>query len=304
LTWWRLGASYTYQKIAVARIAPGFESFALGQFTGMAPGGDAAAALNGIIRSEFTPSISRNSTNAYFNPTRGSSLTLSVGVAGSYLGGDFNLIRPSVEYRKFFPDRWISNGRNTFRFRLVGQYVRAFHGSTVPFFDRFFIGGETTIRGFDIRSISPLVVTATRILDANGNPVIDLTNGLARVDRSINPIGGDTLALFNGEYRIPIAGPLSMAAFYDVGLTRVSDRNGLGVFGGNTTNSLINSTNSVVRGSTGLEISFMLPMVNAPFRLIFAYNPQTFNGQVMVGTIPFNIQEPRHDIKFTIGRSF
>ena len=304
LTWWRLGASYTYQKIAVARIAPGFESFALGQFTGMAPGGDAASALNGIIRSEFTPSISRNSTNAYFNPTRGSSLTLSVGVAGSYLGGDFNLIRPSVEYRKFFPDKWISNGRNTFGFRLVGQYVRAFHGSTVPFFDRFFIGGETTIRGFDIRSISPLVVTATRILDSNGNPVIDLTNGLARVDRSINPIGGDTLALFNGEYRIPIAGPLSLAAFYDVGLTRVSDRNGLGVFGGNTTNSLINSTNSVVRGSTGLEISFMLPMVNAPFRLIFAYNPQTFNGQVMVGTIPFNIHEPRRDIKFTIGRSF
>ena len=48
----------------------------------------------------------------------------------------------------------------------------------------------------------------------------------------------------------------------------------------------------------------MLPMVNAPFRLIFAYNPQVFDGQVMVGTIPFNIREPRRDIKFTIGRSF
>ncbi len=303
-SWWRLGASYTYQKIAVARIAPGFEPFALGQFAGFAPGGDAAAALDGIIRSEFTPSLSYNSTNAYFNPTRGTSLSIAVGIAGGGLGGDFNLIRPTVEYRRFFPDKWISRGRNTFGFRLVGQHVRAFGSSTVPFFDRFFIGGETTIRGFDIRSISPLVMTSTRILDGNDKPIIDLGSGLPRIDRSINPIGGDTMALFNGEYRIPIAGPLSLAAFYDVGFSRVGDKSVLGVFGNTTTNELIASTNDVVRGSTGLEISFMLPMVNAPFRLIFAFNPHVFNDTVMVGTIPFHIREPRRDIKFTIGRSF
>lgn len=58
------------------------------------------------------------------------------------------------------------------------------------------------------------------------------------------------------------------------------------------------------RSSTGVEISFMLPMVNAPFRLIFAYNPQVFNDTVMVGTIPVRISEPRREVKFTIGRSF
>lgn len=303
-SWWRLGASYTYQRISIGNIAGGFESFALGQFTGFAPGGDAAAALKGIIRSEVTPSLSFNNTNAFFNPTKGHSITLSVGIAGSVLGGDFNLVRPTVEYRHFFPDKWLSHRRNTFGFRLVGQYVKAFSGSTVPFFDRFFIGGETTIRGFDIRSISPLVVTSTRIVDANGNPVIDLSNGLAQINRSINPIGGDAMGLFNGEYRIPIAGPLSMAAFYDVGLSTVTDKNGLGVFGGLTTNALAESSNRVVRSSTGLEVSFMLPMVNAPFRLIFAFNPQTYRNTVMVGTVPVSILEPRHDIKFTIGRSF
>jgi outer membrane protein insertion porin family len=260
--------------------------------------------LKGIIRSEITPTLSYNSTNAYFNPTRGHAITVSMGVAGSVLGGDFSLFRPSIEYRQFWPDKLISNRRNTWGFRLVGQYVKAFNNSAVPFFDRFFIGGETTIRGFDIRSISPLVITSTRKLDAQGNPVIDLDTGLARIDRSINPIGGDTSILFNGEYRIPIAGPLMMSAFLDMGLATVTDRSVLGTFGTTTTNSLVDSTNRVIRSSTGVEVSFMLPMVNAPFRLIFAYNPQVFQGTVMIGTIPFSIKEPRHDIKFTIGRSF
>jgi outer membrane protein insertion porin family len=304
LSWWRLGASYTYQNISVSDIAPGYEAFALGQFAGVAPGGDAKAALEGIIRSEFTPSLSYNSTNAYFNPTRGTSVSLSVGIAGGVLGGDFNLIRPTVEYRHFLPDKWISNRRNTIGIRLVGQYVKTFKNSTVPFFDRFFIGGETTIRGFDIRSISPLAVTATRALDTQGNPIIDLNSGLARIDRSINPIGGDITGLLNAEYRIPIAGPLTVAAFFDIGMTSVTDQSVLGVFGNTTTNTLIKASNYVPRSSTGVEISFMLPMVNAPFRLIFAYNPQIFDKYVMVGTVPFGIREPRRDIKFTVGRSF
>jgi outer membrane protein insertion porin family len=304
MSWWRLGASYTYQNISVSDIAPGYEAFALGQFAGVVPGGDAEAALSGIIRSEFTPSLSYNSTNAYFNPTRGTSISLSVGIAGGVLGGDFNLIRPTVEYRHFLPDKWISNRRNTIGIRLVGQYVKTYKNSTVPFFDRFFIGGETTIRGFDIRSISPLAITATRALDTQGNPIIDLNSGLARIDRSINPIGGDITGLLNAEYRIPIAGPLTVAAFFDVGMTSVLDQSVLGVFGNTTTNTLIKGSNYVPRSSTGVEISFMLPMVNAPFRLIFAYNPQIFNKSVMVGTVPFGIKEPRRDIKFTVGRSF
>jgi outer membrane protein insertion porin family len=303
-SWWRAGLSYTYQKIKVADISSGFETFALEQFTGFVPGGNATQALNGIIRSQITPSLTFNNTNAFYDPTKGHSITMSAAFSGSVLGGGFNEIHPSIEYRQFFPDKWISGGRNTFGFRLAGEYVAAFGGSTVPFFDRFFIGGETTIRGFDIRSVSPLVITSTKSLDANGNPVIDYKTGLAKVTNSIDPIGGDTMGLFNGEYRIRIAGPLSMALFYDVGISTVLDKSQLGVFGTSITNSLVESSNRVVRGSTGLEISFMVPMVNAPFRLIFAYNPQVYRESVKVGLVPINIAEPRHDIKFTIGRSF
>jgi outer membrane protein insertion porin family len=302
-SFWSLGTSYTFQKIGIGNIAPGFETYALGQLVGFAPGGDPKAALNGILRSEITPTLSYNSTNNYFNPTRGSALTFSVPVSGGVLQGDFSMVRPTIEFRHFIPDRWISHGRNTLGFRFMGEYVRSYSNSSVPFFDRFFIGGETTIRGFSIRSISPLAISATPVLDFRGNPVIDLNTGLKKISRSIIAIGGDTMGVFNGEYRIPIAGPMSMAAFYDLGITRVSNSQSLGSFGASAV-TLVGSSNTAFRGSTGLEFQFLLPVVSAPFRLIFAFNPQVYEDTIHVGAASTHIKEANHDIKFTIGRSF
>ncbi|MBM3524953.1 MAG: outer membrane protein assembly factor BamA, partial [Alphaproteobacteria bacterium] len=302
-SFWRLGASYSYQRIGIGRIAAGYEDFALGQLIGFAPGGNTQAALNGIIRSEFTPMLNYNSTNHFFNPTAGTSLNLSVAVAGKFLGGDFSMIRPVIEVRHFLADRWLSHRRNTFGFRFLGEYIESFGSSSIPFFDRFFIGGETTIRGFDIRSISPMAISSTPRFDTAGNAVIDLNTGLPRVDRSLISIGGDTLGLASLEYRIPIAGPLSVAAFYDMGLSRVTRPAALSSFGGSAV-ELVRNTNNVIRGSTGAEVQFLLPVVSAPFRLIFAYNPQVFEGTINVGTVPIYAREPRRDIKFTIGRSF
>jgi outer membrane protein insertion porin family len=305
LSFWRLGTSYTYQNIGIDDIAKGYETYALGQLVGYAPSNDPTAALTGIIRSEITPMLSYNTTNNYFNPTRGSAVNFSVGISGGPLGGDFSMIRPTIEYRHFFPDKWLSGRRNTFGFRVMGQYIRAYgDSSAIPFYDRFFIGGETTIRGFDIRSISPLGLLTTPAFDSTGkNPIIDPKTGLPSITRNIQPLGGDSLAIFNGEYRIPIAGPLSISAFFDAGLTRVNKTDSLGNFSPSTL-TVISATNNAVRSSTGVEIQFLLPVVSAPFRLIFAYNPNILNETVYVGTVPFTIREPRHDIKFTIGRSF
>jgi len=268
-----------------------------------APGGQTQKALSGIIRSEVTPMLSYNSTNSFWNPTRGSAITLSVAVAGGPMGGDFNIVRPAVEYRHFRPDKWLSNGRHTLGFRFLGQYAKAFGDSTLPFFDRFYLGGETTVRGFDIRSISPLAITSTPLSDPQGKPIVDLNSGLQRIDRNLVPVGGDSLAVFNFEYRIPVAGPLSVAGFTDLGLSHVFAENQLGAFGSSTID-LIRSTNSVVRGSVGAEVQFLLPMIGAPFRLIFAYNPLTYEDVIQIGTARLFAREPRRDIKFTIGRSF
>jgi outer membrane protein insertion porin family len=303
-TLWRVGGSYTYQKIGVSGIASGFESFALGQFIGFTSG-DATDALSGIIRSEVTPSVSYNSTNAYFNATQGTSLQVSTGIAGGILGGDFKMIRPALEYRHFIADKWLSGGRNVFAFNLQLQYIQSYGGSLVPFFDRFFIGGENTIRGFDVRSISPLAVTLTRQLDINGKPIIDPKTGLPQTLESAPfAVGGDAVGVLNFEYRIPIAGPLSMAGFYDIGITRATRKSSLGDFGASDVH-IIGNTNNKFRGSTGVEVQFVLPVVSAPFRLIFAYNPQRLSGTIMTpnGT-NYTLNEPKKDIKFTVGRSF
>lgn len=298
---WSFGGSYTFQSISVDNILDGFEVFALGQFVGFTPGMDVEAALSGILRSEVTPMLSYNSTDSYFNPSRGSSFNLSMAIAG--LGGDFKLIRPSVEYRHFFPDRWLSGGRHVFGFKFLGQYIQAYGGSSVPFFDRYWVGGENTIRGFDIRSISPIAISSTPLLDSQGNVIIDLKTGLPAVSSGLVGIGADTVGIFNFEYRIPIAGPLSMAAFYDVGIARVSRKSSLGNFGASTI-EVIDSTNNTIRGSTGVEFQFVLPVVSAPFRLIFAYNPQILDTDVLVGNSIRRLREPRRDVKFTVGRSF
>jgi outer membrane protein insertion porin family len=302
-SFWRFGASYSLQRIRITNVAEGFQSFAYGQLIGYVPGGNPEYAISGILRSSITPMVSYNTTNNYFNPTKGSSLQASVAVTGGIFGGDFSMIQPVLEYRKFFPDKWISHGRNTFGFRILGQYAQAYNDSAIPFFDRFFIGGETTIRGFDIRSISPLAISSTPRYDAVGNPIIDPNTGLPLIVRNVISVGGDTVGIVNFEYRIPIAGPLSMAAFYDYGINRVSHIAGLGTQGPNTL-ELINSTNNLPRGSTGVEFQFMLPVISAPFRLIFAYNPQILDTTIQVGPNTIYASEPRHDVKFTIGRSF
>ena len=65
-------------------------------------------------------------------------------------------------------------------------------------------------------------------------------------------------------------------------------------------------TNSGLRASTGAEVQVIMPVINAPFRLIFAINPlrisRVFNGP-LTGA-PFFLREEFRAIKFTVGRTF
>lgn len=303
-TSWTLGGGYTYQKININSIAMGFEDYALGQFNGFISG-DASNALSGIVRSEVTPSLRYDTTNAYYNPTQGKSLYLSTAVSGGILSGDFNMIRPVIDYRQFIKDKWLSGGHNVFAFNLRFQYTQSYGNSSVPFFDRFFIGGENDIRGFDNRSISPIAITSTKQFDMNGVPIIDTKTGLPQTLESAPfAIGGDTNADFSFEYRVPIAGPLMMSAFYDIGVVSVLRKKSLGDFPTSSVD-ILEGTNSKPRGSAGVEFQFTLPVVNAPFRLIFAYNPHRLDGTIRTPNgRGYRIKESLKDVKFTIGRSF
>jgi outer membrane protein insertion porin family len=79
-------------------------------------------------------------------------------------------------------------------FRLQLGVINDYGGSeTVPIFERFFAGGADTIRGYKERRVGPK--------DA-------LTN---------DPVGGESVMVFNTEYTVPIADFLKGAAFFDVG---------------------------------------------------------------------------------------
>jgi hypothetical protein len=74
-----------------------------------------------------------------------------------------------------------------------------------------------------------------------------------------------------------------VTAFYDTGFSRVTRPRGLGGSGQGTLD-LLPFTNNVLRSSTGAEVQFLLAVIGAPFRLIFAYNPQrlVIEGQLLL----------------------
>ena len=113
-------------------------------------------ALSGIITSKVVPNFSYNKID---NPQRahsGQSLYFATEFAG--LGGNVRSIKPMVEYKKFIP---VQKGRNTFGFRMLGSFITGYGGQVAPPFERFYMGGDTDIRGFDIRAISPVAFFPT-----------------------------------------------------------------------------------------------------------------------------------------------
>jgi outer membrane protein insertion porin family len=250
--------------------------------------------LEGLISSRITPTLLFNSVNHPLFPTRGTSLFVGITLEGGPLGGTQKLFQPVVELKHFRP---MNRGRNTLAMRLLGSFVTGYGDRVPPPYNRFYIGGEDSIRGFNIRSISPLaflpVQSAIQVpfldptqLDAGGNPTVRLTtiNVLTQI---VTFPGGDTQLVGNLEYRIPLVSTiLSLAPFFDAGLSTVLrpsqlrlNEEGIELFRQTFPNAavpdhldLVPNTNGRIRTSAGLEVVIYLPIIQAPFRIYWAYN--------------------------------
>ncbi len=188
---------------------------------------------------------------------RGSQIAVTLALAG--LGGDVRTYQPSVSYTSFIP---IKNKRKenpqVFGFRIVAGTVGSYAISDkirnanslsfiggVPIYERYYLGSENDIRGYNTRSIGPVagyesyvttrnVIVATNISgvpiaapNLNSRTRAELTqlgtltgfggSNPALISNNFRFIGGDTQILGNFEYRIPIFGPVTMAAFADIG---------------------------------------------------------------------------------------
>ena len=272
-------------------------------------------ALNGIITSKVVPNFSYNRIDNPQRPHKGQSVYFSTEIAG--LGGNVKYVKPVTEYKRFIP---VNKGRNAIGFRVLGSWITGYGGTVAPPFDRFYMGGDSDIRGFDIRAISPVSFFPTEVTVALQNPdgtAVPLNPANPRygtynitvpVSQIIFP-GGDTNIVTNLEYRIPIVGPVTIAPFVDTGWDFVSEPNQLRIAGEQVTTlqstvfgcpalnssyqcvggttlpinpvlGIVAGTNYQTRMSTGLELQVIVPVVNAPFRIYWAYNPMRINETV------------------------
>ncbi len=125
------------------------------------------------------------------NTTRGNRIELDTEVAGGILGGTNDYYRVELRTSEFIP----VFRTQTQVLALVGRAgVVENYGksSTVPFYDRYFLGGPDDLRGFEYRDVGPK--------DSLGEP-----------------LGGKTYAMFTAEYSFDVVSPVRFAIFYDAG---------------------------------------------------------------------------------------
>jgi outer membrane protein insertion porin family len=256
-------------------------------------------ALSGIKSSTITPSYTYNSVNHPITPTSGTGISLAVSYAGGPIGGNVNQIEPVFDYKVFRKSPL--NPHHIIGFHVMGKWVTGYGGKVAPPFNRFYIGGENDIRGFDIFGISPIAYVPTQAsvqvlnndgtprmqngIDSNGNRTSVGVTQTIPTYQLVFP-GGDTVGVGNLEYRIPIFGPVTLAIFADAGINKLSrnsqlelnpDRiqqlNAIFPEAAFASHALVAPGTQVPRMSTGVEFQVLMPVVNAPFRVYWAYNP-------------------------------
>jgi outer membrane protein insertion porin family len=140
------------------------------------------------IRSALALNYVYDSRDAVIETRTGEKLDIGLNVAGTALGGDVDIIGLSLQGQKYWNLAWDSilslNGELAF--------VDATSGN-VPVFDRLFLGGGRTLRGFEFRDVGPR------------DPVTG------------EVIGGQSLGFLSAEYTIPVIDNVRAAVFYDLG---------------------------------------------------------------------------------------
>ncbi len=182
--WVSVGTEYEYNVTDIKRIAPEAPERIVEQ-------------KGKRSTSSITPFVRRDTRDSRFNPTTGSLAEGSLGFAGGPLGGNNDFYRAAVEGRYYYPVGhhlpvsylnevvWAARAR--------AQYADSFGGDKLPIYERLYLGGANTVRGYKYRELGPK--------DAQGDP-----------------IGGHSSLLFSTELLVPTPfKPVKLALFFDAG---------------------------------------------------------------------------------------
>ena len=136
--------------------------------------------------------VTRNTTDKFIDPSKGGVQSASLEYAGGPLGGDSQFVKYFLNAKWFYP----VTATTVFSWNLLwGHVIPTAGGAEVPLFERFFLGGPYSIRGFRSRELSPT----------------DPNTGEA--------IGGNKELVGNLEYLFPLVGDIGFKGvlFFDAG---------------------------------------------------------------------------------------
>ncbi len=192
------------------------------------------------VTSSFTPGFTYDSRDDPFDPSSGKSIFGRLRYAGGVLGGDFNYFRPEVGFSWFRP----ITRRHIFAMNAEAGIIKPFSGNEIPIYDRYRLGGERSLRGFQFLSVLPRTKKGLYFRNAYGIE-----------------IGGDRYLQLNLEWQIKLGGPIKFILFTDIGNTWV-EQQGWDL--------------SLMRYGSGAELRIFLPIFQAPLRFIYGINLKPF----------------------------
>ncbi|MEO7794605.1 MAG: outer membrane protein assembly factor BamA [Thermoanaerobaculia bacterium] len=192
-----------------------------------------------IANSSIQPTYTFDSRDSRLETTRGWNLVGSLEYAGGFLGGDNYFWRPEVHMSRFQPLTF-SPVKTLFALNVEAGLVTPFDGREVVPLERYFLGGENSVRGFQFRSIF--------VRDENTNLPV-LQDGYYK--------GGNKFLQANLEFQVLVGGPFRVILFAD---------------GGNVYDDDQSIDVSRMRYSAGGELRIFVPIFGAPLRFIYSSN--------------------------------
>lgn len=177
---WNGQLGYTYEVVGIHDISPSASPI----ITALA--GDNALSKVGLT-------LERDTRDKIINTTSGNRVEVNLQLAGGPLGGSKLNNFYSMEFRgaQYFPV--FETQTQVLTLLARGGVINNFGDSRdVAYYNKWYLGGPETLRGFEFRDVSPR--------DAFGEPV-----------------GGKSYGFFSAEYSLDIVSPIRFAMFYDAG---------------------------------------------------------------------------------------
>ncbi|HEX6095837.1 MAG TPA: outer membrane protein assembly factor BamA [Thermoanaerobaculia bacterium] len=211
-----------------------------------------------FVTSSVVPSYRYDSRDNPFDTMRGMRLNLSMAYAGGPLGGTVDMFKPSLGLTKFFR----LSRKSSVSANVEGGYIYSFGDDCahtyeelsndvpnlcVSISDRFLVGGEFSVRGFEYGSLGPYEDYA---------------------GQGLRPVGGYSYHTYNLEYIYKVNDPIRLVLFADAGRA----------YGYQESFDF-----SKLRYSFGAEMRLFLPVFQFPLRFIYAINPNEELGDEFEG---------------------